>query len=77
MVADIVGNCQPIPHFFLSTRSIRNRSLKRGTRRIVIGIQIRKCFEKLLQIFFFSFCLFGMLWISSTPTLGPSENRTM
>jgi hypothetical protein len=41
----------------------------------VIGIQIRKCFEKLLQIFFFPFGLFGTLWISSTPKTGLSDNK--
>jgi len=41
----------------------------------VIGIQIRKCFEKLLQIFFFPFGLSGTIWISLTPKTGLSDNK--
>jgi hypothetical protein len=48
--------------------------LKRGTRRIVIGIHIRKCFEKLLQIFFFRLGLFGKAGNCSTPGGGRSDN---
>jgi len=55
MVATFVGTCQPIPHFFLPKPSFRNSSVERGTRKIVIGSQVRKTFRKLLANFFCHF----------------------
>ena len=52
MVATFVGTCQPIPHFFLAIRLYRIELVERGTRRIVIGIGVRKTFGKVLRNFF-------------------------